>query len=42
LESNKITQIAAGHQHSLFLTEEGQVFAAGSNAKSQLGLVDLD
>jgi alpha-tubulin suppressor-like RCC1 family protein len=37
-----ITQISAGGYHSLFLTNEGQVYSSGRNDKGQLGLNNTD
>jgi alpha-tubulin suppressor-like RCC1 family protein len=34
---NKVTAIAAGHKHSLVLTESGKVYAFGENTYGQLG-----
>lgn len=34
----KIKDVSAGGKHSLYLTEEGQVFASGSNDYGQLGI----
>lgn len=34
----RITQVAAGSEHSLFLSQEGEVFAAGDNVCGSLGL----
>jgi alpha-tubulin suppressor-like RCC1 family protein len=36
--TKKIAQIAAGDRHSLFLTEDGEVYASGINTAAQLGL----
>ncbi|KAL0052745.1 hypothetical protein WJX82_006934 [Trebouxia sp. C0006] len=33
-----VTQVAAGHHHTLFLTESGNVWACGRNNRGQLGL----
>ncbi len=33
-----VTQVAAGHHHTLFLTESGNVWACGRNSRGQLGL----
>lgn len=38
----KVKMIAAGHSHSLCMTEEGDVFACGSNKDGQLGVGDID
>ena len=34
----KITQIAGGHNHTMFLTSDGKVYGVGRNLKGQLGL----
>ncbi|MFZ9875033.1 MAG: MBG domain-containing protein, partial [Candidatus Methylacidiphilales bacterium] len=36
--TKQVVQIAAGDRHSLFLTEEGEVYASGINSAGQLGL----
>ncbi|NBT90017.1 MAG: DUF5011 domain-containing protein [Verrucomicrobia bacterium] len=36
--TKKVVQIAAGDRHSLFLTEDGEVYASGINSAGQLGL----
>ncbi|XP_056140894.1 RCC1-like G exchanging factor-like protein isoform X1 [Lampris incognitus] len=36
--SSKVTQVACGQDHSLFLTETGQVYACGWGADGQTGL----
>ncbi|XP_017877313.1 X-linked retinitis pigmentosa GTPase regulator [Ceratina calcarata] len=41
LAGSKIVQIAAGSHHSLALTNDGGVFAWGSNLEGQLGLPDV-
>ena len=33
-----VTQVSAGFEHSLFLSDDGQVFASGSNMDLQLGI----
>lgn len=33
-----VTKVAAGHHHTLFLTESGNVWACGRNSRGQLGL----
>lgn len=33
-----VTRVAAGHHHTLFLTESGNVWACGRNSRGQLGL----
>ena len=33
----RIIQVSSGYNYSLFLTENGQIFACGSNGQSQLG-----
>ncbi|KAK7084094.1 hypothetical protein SK128_012683 [Halocaridina rubra] len=38
LSQNNIVKVAAGPDHSLFLTDSGQVWACGSNTYHQLGL----
>ncbi len=35
--NRKIIQVAAGHNHSMILTDKGVVYTAGSNAHCQLG-----
>lgn len=35
-----VAQVSAGFEHSLFLSAEGQVYAAGSNINLQLGVGD--
>ncbi|MDR2152810.1 MAG: hypothetical protein LBO72_08315 [Helicobacteraceae bacterium] len=42
LSDKKIVAIAANGDHSLALTSEGKVYAAGDNAYAQLGLGDKD
>ena len=37
-DSIRIAQVSAGAAHSLYLSEDGQVFASGSNASLQLGI----
>lgn len=37
LDNSKIVQVSAGYHHSLFLTEEGDVYGAGANAYSGTG-----
>lgn len=39
-ENNAIIQVSCGTTHSLVLTSEGKVFAAGSNEFGQLGVKD--
>jgi X-linked retinitis pigmentosa GTPase regulator len=34
--------VSAGQNHSLFLTDTGEVYACGSNAKDQLGITEVD
>ncbi|XP_053978763.1 X-linked retinitis pigmentosa GTPase regulator [Hylaeus volcanicus] len=41
LAGAKIVQVAAGSYHSLALTDDGGVFAWGSNLEGQLGLPDV-
>ena len=36
LADRRITQVAAGENHALFLTEGGQVYATGDNSSCQL------
>lgn len=38
LEELNITQVACGAKHSLFLTEQSEVYACGSNRHGQLGI----
>jgi len=38
----KVTQIAAGWNHSLILTENGDMYACGYGAHGQLGLGDKE
>lgn len=38
LEDQEIKQVAAGTNHSLFLTYDGFVFGCGSNSSYQLGM----
>ncbi len=38
LRSEHVVAMAAGDRHSLFLTDEGQVWACGDNESGQLGL----
>ncbi len=33
-----VTKVAAGHHHTLFLTESGDIWACGRNGRGQLGL----
>lgn len=33
-----VVQVAAGHSHSVVLTNSGELFVAGSNKHGQLGL----
>ena len=33
-----VVQVAAGHHHTLFLTQSGDVWACGRNSRGQLGL----
>ncbi|MDR2152812.1 MAG: hypothetical protein LBO72_08325 [Helicobacteraceae bacterium] len=40
LKDKKIVAIAAGRAHSLALTSDGKVYAAGNNERDQLGLGD--
>jgi alpha-tubulin suppressor-like RCC1 family protein len=35
---NNVIKIAAGHEHSLFLTADEKVYACGQNDQGQLGL----
>ncbi len=35
-----MAQVSAGFEHSLFLSADGQVYAAGSNINLQLGVGD--
>jgi alpha-tubulin suppressor-like RCC1 family protein len=43
LDAHEIVQVSAGSKHSLFLSSEGKVFAAGSNTEFQIGVgLDLD
>ena len=39
-EAKKVTQIAAGSQHSLIVTEDGELYGTGRNDDGQLGLAD--
>lgn len=41
LAGARIVQLAAGSYHSLALTDDGGVFAWGSNLEGQLGLPDI-
>lgn len=34
----EVTMVSCGFRHSLFLTENGRVFGAGTNKKSEMGL----
>jgi alpha-tubulin suppressor-like RCC1 family protein len=36
-----IQEVSAGHSHSLFLNDRGEVFAAGCNQKFQLGIGEI-
>lgn len=42
LAGRKVTQIAAGWNHSLVLTDNGDLFACGYGAHGQLGLGDKE
>ena len=42
LQSQKVINVAAGSQHSLALTEAGEVFSWGDNSYGQLGRGQLD
>ena len=42
LQSQKVMNVAAGSQHSLALTEAGEVFSWGDNSCGQLGRGQLD
>ena len=42
LQSQKVINVAAGSQHSLALTEAGEVFSWGDNSCGQLGRGQLD
>ena len=33
-----VVEVAAGHHHTLFLTQSGNVWACGRNSRGQLGL----
>ena len=39
-DSSRIKDIVAGHEHSLFLFENGQLWGCGSNSDGELGLGD--
>jgi len=41
-EDKKITQIACGGEHTIFITQDQEVYACGSGGKGQLGLGDRD
>lgn len=34
---NKVTEVACGQEHSLVLTQKGEIYAMGANTKGQLG-----
>lgn len=43
LDQHEVFQVSAGSKHSLFLSSQGKVFAAGSNTEFQIGVgLDLD
>jgi hypothetical protein len=42
LSNETIKFVAAGHECAFFVTEEGQLYAAGNNTSGQLGLFDQD
>lgn len=42
LSEKRVKMCAAGRNHSIFLTEIGQVYAAGYNEFGQLGLENRD
>jgi alpha-tubulin suppressor-like RCC1 family protein len=42
MSSKKVAQIAAGWNHSLALTESGDLYACGYGAHGQLGLGDKE
>ena len=37
LAGQKVKQVSAGSEHSLFLMEDGRVYAAGDNTSGQIG-----
>ena len=42
LEGRKVLQVAAGGAHTVCVTEDGAVFALGSNYRGQLGVGDYE
>jgi len=42
LENKSVMQVAAGNGHSMFVTEDGLVFACGDNSHGQLGIGDTE
>jgi alpha-tubulin suppressor-like RCC1 family protein len=38
----KIIQISAGHSHSLFLNEEGEIFGSGFHFNRRQNLIPID
>jgi alpha-tubulin suppressor-like RCC1 family protein len=41
LQNEKIVQLACGFYHTLFLTEDGRIFACGRGSDGQLGFGDI-
>lgn len=37
-QGEEITQVTAGHRHSLYLTESGKVFGMGTNRGHEMGV----
>ena len=42
LENKSVLQVAAGDEHTIFVTADGMVFACGVNYKGQLGVGDTE